>query len=184
MASKKENNKNKKIAPVQLFEKFGEFDSVEELNEAAAGQLEEGDLDALRELAEENGIEKEDVQDYIDGYTDVMAMPITAAMGRLKVEMEALKDSAQIRAMCKFYSEFAISAATEDEEVARGIMKKGARIKGIYDAIYKYASKHKEGGCFSGSTTDRQDMELVKTYYKGGDVNALFKKWFAGEAVK
>ena len=30
----------------ELFEKFGEFDSVEELNRAAAGQLEQGDIEA------------------------------------------------------------------------------------------------------------------------------------------
>ena len=30
-----------------LFEKFGEFDSAEELNRAAAAQLAEGDIDAI-----------------------------------------------------------------------------------------------------------------------------------------
>ena len=47
-----------------MFDKFGEFDSAGELNEAAAGQLAQGDLTALYELAEENGIEKPDAEDY------------------------------------------------------------------------------------------------------------------------
>ena len=50
-----------------LFEKFGEFDSAEELNRAAAAQLAEGDIDAIYEIAEENGLDREDAEDYIDG---------------------------------------------------------------------------------------------------------------------
>ena len=43
-----------------MFDKFGEFDSVEELNRAAAAQKAEGDEQALVLLAQENGIDKED----------------------------------------------------------------------------------------------------------------------------
>ena len=49
-----------------MFDKFGEFNSVEELNEAAAGFVQEGDFESLYALARENGIEKEDVDDYLD----------------------------------------------------------------------------------------------------------------------
>ena len=38
-----------------MFEKYGEFDSVEEINEAAKAQLEEGDLDAVMEVEDTNG---------------------------------------------------------------------------------------------------------------------------------
>lgn len=41
----------KKVAPAQLFAKFGEFDSVEELNKTAAGLRAEGDIQGLQELA-------------------------------------------------------------------------------------------------------------------------------------
>ena len=46
-----------------MFDKFGEFDSVEELNRAAAGQKEQGDLEALISLAIENGLDKEDAEE-------------------------------------------------------------------------------------------------------------------------
>ena len=42
-----------------MFDKFGEFDSCEELNRAAAAQFKEGDDEALIALAEENGIDRE-----------------------------------------------------------------------------------------------------------------------------
>lgn len=34
-----------------MFDKFGEFDSAEEINRAAAAQLKEGDLDAIKTIA-------------------------------------------------------------------------------------------------------------------------------------
>lgn len=108
--------------------------------------------------------------------SDELATPITAALGRMRVELETLEGS--VEAMCRFYSVFAISAMMENEEVARGIMKKGARLKGIYDAIYAYARKHQQGGCFAGSTTDQQDKQLVTEYYLGHKVESLFNEWF------
>ena len=46
-----------------MFDKFGEFDSVEELNKAAAGLKTEGDEESLIALAEENGLTREDAED-------------------------------------------------------------------------------------------------------------------------
>lgn len=50
-----------------MFDKLGIFDSAEELNRAAAAQLGEGDTEALFALAQENGIDREDAQDYANG---------------------------------------------------------------------------------------------------------------------
>ena len=169
--------KKEKVAPVQqLFSKFGEFNSAEELNMSASGLRAEGDIENLKELAKENGIDEYDVEDYINGDIETLVTPITAAMGRLKVELETL--DGQIKAMCSFYAKFAEVLITENQDVAKGVMKKGARIKGIYDAIYKYASSHKSGNCFSGATTDIQDKELVIAHYTGQKLEPLFDEWF------
>lgn len=50
-----------------MFEKFGEFDSCEEINRAAKAQLEEGDLEAIRTITEENGLDPEDAEDFCTG---------------------------------------------------------------------------------------------------------------------
>lgn len=50
-----------------MFEKFGEFDSYEEINRAAKAQLEEGDLEAIKTIAEENGLDPEDAEDFCTG---------------------------------------------------------------------------------------------------------------------
>ena len=46
-----------------MWDKFGEFDSWEEINKAAEGQKAEGDKEALKELAKENGLE-DNAEDY------------------------------------------------------------------------------------------------------------------------
>lgn len=168
--------KKGKVAPAQLFDKYGEFGSVEELNQAAAGLREEGDIEGLKELAKENGIDAYEVEDYVEGETEELTTLITAAMGRMKVELETLDGA--VGKMCAFYSVFANSVILENEEVAKGIMKKGARLKGIYDAIYAYAMKHRSGNCFSGNTTDQQDKQLVMAYYTGKPLDPLFDQWF------
>ena len=50
-----------------MFEKFGEFDSAEELNMCAEGLRNEGDEESLIALAEENGIDGEDAEDFMTG---------------------------------------------------------------------------------------------------------------------
>lgn len=59
----------------RMIRKFGIFDTVEELNRAAAAQKAEGDEEALFALAAENGIGQEDVQDYLDGEVEELATP-------------------------------------------------------------------------------------------------------------
>ena len=65
-----------------MFEKFGEFNSAEELNNKAE-EL-KGNIQELKQLAEENGLEEDDVNDYIDGAITELATPLTAAMGKIK----------------------------------------------------------------------------------------------------
>ena len=74
-----------------MFEKFGEFNSVEELNKTAEGLKAEGDADSLIELAVENGLDKEDAEDYMDGIVEELANKLMAAFGKIKVEEADLK---------------------------------------------------------------------------------------------
>lgn len=64
-----------------MFDKFGEFDSAEEINKAAAGL----DETELKKLAEENGLDEDDAMDYCGGLIKELATPMTAALGKLKV---------------------------------------------------------------------------------------------------
>lgn len=118
-----------------LFEKFGEFDSAEELNRAAAAQLAEGDIDAIYEIAEENGLDREDAEDYIDGVAPELCTPIMAALGKLKVEAAELEPQ---EIMEDWLTYIRIQCA-EHPETAAAVRKKGKSLKGCIAALLKWS---------------------------------------------
>ena len=150
-----------------MFDKFGEFDSVEELNETAKGLLNEGDIESLKELADENGIDEEDVQDYIEGYSECLATEFMAAYGRLSVEEKYAK--------LKKYEYMAakvIFTMTKNLCTSRSfcvyVMRKGKRVMDIYKAMKEEAGKHKNGNVGVSCGTDRELYNIIKAYYTYG----------------
>lgn len=118
-----------------MFEVFGEFDSVEELNEAAAGLKEEGDFESLKKLAEENGLDAEDAEDYNNGDVPELANALMAALGKISVEEKELNPQdimvdwvSYIRTKC-----------SQKEDIARAVRRKGKTIKGCIGEILKYS---------------------------------------------
>lgn len=118
-----------------MFERFGEFDSAEEINECAEGLKEEGDIESLYVMAKENGLVKADVDDYLDGFTDKLVNPLIAAWGKIEVEKKNLKPE-HIMADWVSYIE---TKCADNEDVARAVRKKGKSIKGCIAAILKYS---------------------------------------------
>ncbi len=113
-----------------MFDKFGEFNSWEELNKAAEGQKEEGDKEALIELAAENGISKENAEDYFDGEINELCNPLEAAMGKLDIEEKDLKLNnimsdwlSYIRSECLFDKDFCINVRKKDKSLKACIAK-------------------------------------------------------------
>lgn len=102
-----------------MFERFGKFDCVEDLNLTAEGLKEEGDRDSLILLAEENGIDKEDAEDYADGYVPVFATPMMAVNGRIDVETKALN----LGDILEDWASYIKTVASENESIADGVMK-------------------------------------------------------------
>lgn len=164
-----------------MFDKFGEFDSHTELNEAAAGQKEQGDHEALFELAAENGIDKEDAQDYIDGIADELATPLMAAFGKLEVEAEELKPYeimedwlSYIRIRCE-----------EDKGMAAAVRKKGKSLKGCIGELLKWSFKNQRdvdkdilkaagvnaGRCTLGIPGMGRAKKIITEYYMGGQAH-------------
>ncbi len=143
-----------------MFDKFGEFNSYEELNLAAEGFKKEGDKESLMELAKENGIDKDDVKDYLDGILTELVNPTTAALGRLEIVQRGEdKNEGKIeRAMIKLIYKMTKTMCT-DEEFAKSVMKKGKRIEKIVKLMKKGAKKHKEGNVGISAGTDEVMME-------------------------
>lgn len=162
-----------------MFDKFGEFDSAQEINKAAAGQLAEGDLQAVYDIAKENGIDREDAEDFIDGAVPELANPLMAAYGKLAVEAEELKPYeimedwlSYIRVRCQ-----------EDERMAATVRKKGKSLKGCIGELLKWSFKNQHevdkgilkaagvsGRCTLGIPGMGRAKEIISSYYLGKQV--------------
>lgn len=155
-----------------MFDKFGEFDSVEELNQAAAGFVKEGDFESVYALAEENGLQKEDAEDYLDAVTEELATLPMAAQGRLDIEEKEGKDPMEKMALAVIV--LMIRGMCEDPEMQAAVLRKGKRVKEIYKGLRDGAEKHKSGNMGMSCGTDRQLRGIIKAYYLGTDDD--FKK--------
>lgn len=118
-----------------MFEKFGEFDSAEELNKAAAAQLEQGDTEAVITIAVENGLDREDAEDYIDGIVPELTTPLMAAMGKIKVECDELKP----QQIMEDWVEYIKVQCTESDEMSAAVRRKGKSIKGCIAELLKWS---------------------------------------------
>ena len=74
-----------------MFDKFGEFDSCEEINELAENLFNEGDTESIKVVAVENGISEEYAEMFIAGDIPFLCDPLTAALGKIDVECADLK---------------------------------------------------------------------------------------------
>lgn len=109
-----------------MFEKYGEFDSIEELNNTAAEIKAAENEEALKELCKENGIDAEDAEDYYDGATGELVTPLMAAVGKIKVESQDL----QLKGILLDWVDELLLMASEREEFARAIRRKGKDLAG------------------------------------------------------
>lgn len=103
-----------------MFDRFGEFDSWEEINRAADAQKAEGDLEALKVLAEENGFDPLDAEDFFHGCIDHFCGPLDAALGKIKVEAEEM----QLKREFVLLKEELEAACVADSRIAIGVRKK------------------------------------------------------------
>ncbi len=64
-----------------MFDRFGEFDSAEEINQKAEELLKANDRKGLRKLAKENGIDPSEADAYAELGLEKLASPLLAAKG-------------------------------------------------------------------------------------------------------
>lgn len=170
-----------------MWEKFGEFDSAEELNRAALAQREEGDEVALKELAKENGIDEEDAEDFMDGVYDNLVTPLSAAVGKIQVESESLG----LKGILGDWKDLIIGMCTDIPEMAVAVRRKGKDIAQCMAVLIAWAfankvqvpdkivsiTKIKVNGkeetmrnpLYLGIPSRQQAREIIRQYYLGED---------------
>jgi len=124
-----------------MFDNFGEFNSWEELNRSAEGLKAEGDIENLKVLAAENGIDEMDLVDYVNGDTQRLCTATTAALGKLAVEKADMKVSEIVEDWISYIE----SELTENEQLALLVRRKGKSLIGCIGAIlnWSYAQRYK-----------------------------------------
>lgn len=162
----------------KMFEKFGELNSYEELNELAENLFNEGDIKSLKAMAEENGIQKEFVEMYLQGDIPVLCDPLTAALGKIDVEAAELKP----KEIMMDWVEYLRGQCMENESMAMEVRKKGKSLKGCIAALLSWSFKNqqgvdkdivKEAGVSTGRVTlgipgMGRAKQIITDYYMGG----------------
>lgn len=138
-----------------MFDKFGEFDSADEMNRAAAAKRKEGDNEAILAIAEENGIDREDAIDFIDGCVAAFVTPLMAAHGKLDIEAKEL----QPYEIMEDWLQYIKLRCAEEPEMAVAVRRKGKSLKGCIAALLEWSMKNQR-------PVDSEILKAVGINYK------------------
>lgn len=157
-----------------MFDKFGKM-SYDELIRTAKAEKEEGDEEALIALAQENGLDQEDAEDYMDDMTEVLCTPMEAAVARIEMEAKDLDTGG----IWEEWKSCILELCMEDEDLACAVCRKSKSLLGLFGKLLKlgFDSKQqvdkricKEAGLnddvYTGIPTRQQVMETIHDYYK------------------
>ena len=118
-----------------MWDRFGELDSYQDINELAQNLFNEGDLDSLKAMAKENGIGNDFVAMYVAGDIPELCDPLTAALGKIEVEEKELK----LKEIMEDWVEYLRGQCMEREDMACAVRKKGKSLKGCIAALLKWS---------------------------------------------
>lgn len=121
-----------------MFEKFGEFDSFEEINMSAKGLKDEGDKENLYVLAAENGIDKAMVDMFLEGDIDFICDAETAALGKLSIEQEDVK----AQEIMIDWVDYIKGCVAKEPQMAAAVRKKGKTLKGCVAELLVWSMKN------------------------------------------
>lgn len=138
-----------------MFDKFGEFDSADEMNRAAAARRKEGDNEAILAIAEENGIDREDAIDFIDGCVAAFVTSLMAAYGKLDIEAKEMKPYE----IMEDWLQYIKLKCAEEPEMAVAVRRKGKSLKGCIAALLEWSMKNQR-------PVDSEILKAVKINYK------------------
>lgn len=125
-----------------MFDRFGEFDSAEEMNKAVEERLKEGTeagIEAVLGIAEENGIDKEDALDYINGMSDEFVTPLMAAIGKLNVEYKEY----EITGILDEWETHIRNLCIEDTKMSLAVRRKGKSLAECMAFLIRFAFENK-----------------------------------------
>lgn len=148
-----------------MFDIFGEFNSVEELNRAAEGLFNESDMDNILVLAKENGIPEDFANLYIAGELPILADVTMAAMGKIDVELpEAIKAYGTTAECVGEY----VKSLCDREAFAAMVRRKGKSLESCIKNMESEAKKKvkNRSGCQCACIPPSEGFKMIREYYE------------------
>lgn len=159
-----------------MFEKFGNFNTYEEINATASGLKTEGDIESLHAMAAENGIDREMVQMYADGEIPFLCDIQSAALGKLDMEAAELKTE-EIMADWVDYIKGCIA---KDDKMAAAVRHSSKNLKSCIAELLKWSFKNAKSvdkdilkaagvnaSCKLGIPGMGRAKKIIREYYLG-----------------
>lgn len=160
-----------------MFDKFGEFNSYQKINELAVNLRKEGDVASIIALAKENGIDEDIAEAFIEGDILYLCDAMAAAIGKIEIEAAELKP---VEIMSDWV-EYLKVRCMEDEATALAVRKKGKSLKGAIAALLTWSFKNQNpvdkdilkaagvnaGRCTLGIPGMGRAKKIMTEYYLG-----------------
>ena len=160
-----------------MWDRFGEFDSADEIHHLAVNLRKEGDGESLKVLALENGLDVDIVEAFMDGDILYVCDTMSAAIGKVEIEAAELKP---IEIMSDWV-EYLKVRCFEDEVMAKAVRKKEKSLKGAIAALLTWSFKNQNavdkdilkaagvtaGRCTLGIPGMARAKQLMSNYYMG-----------------
>ena len=120
-----------------MYERYGNFDSAEEINACARKLVTEGRPEELEKLAEENGIPPILAGQYQRGETETFTDWVDAAIGKLEIEAGAHKDNyVPVRPVADYLKSLCI-----EEQFARRVRRRTKSLKACMEYVEERTGK-------------------------------------------
>ena len=158
-----------------MYEKYGNFNTSEDINKKAA-ELKE-DVNQLKELAKENGIDEEIAELYNAGEIGYICDVESAAIGKLDIESAELKTTELIQDWVDYIKVL----CTKDEKMAKAVRTSKKDLKSCISKLLQWSFKN----------AYEVDKEIVKaagvtgTVKMGipgmGTAKKLIREYYVGE---
>ena len=131
------------------------YNTVNELNEAAAELLKNGDIKAVMELAENYGIDRDDAEDYIAGDCPELANLKMMSLGRIKLQEKSL----QAYDILEDWIGYIREEIMESDNMAAAVLNGDKSIKGCLAELLKWGLKN-------AKPVDADILKACKISYK------------------
>ena len=151
-----------------------EFESYEEINKAAADALAREDKARIMQIAEDNGLDPEDAEDFWLGEVGELTNPLMAAIGKIEVESKDI----EIFGVFTDWKGIILDLAQKDEQFAVNVRKKGKSLVDCFAAVLKQESKMRKTidkkickaaglpeGIPMSTLTKAEQAGIIKEYY-------------------